>query len=450
MSDYPLEPFRIKMVEPIGLLSREERARLLEKVNYNLFFLKSSWVTIDLLTDSGTGAMSEEQWASLMRGDESYAGARSFERFEEAVKDFTGMDYVVPVHQGRAAEKIIASIFITKGDIAVANTFFDTTRANFTQAGARVLDLPTPELDDIESDYPFKGNMDIDRLRELLLREGRKVKLITMTLTNNTGGGQPASMANIKAVSELAREFKIPLLIDACRIAENAYFIKKREEDYKNKPVSQIIREIFALSDLAFMSAKKDGLANIGGFIVTNRREWVEEFNIKLVLWEGYPTYGGLSGRELETIARGLKEVTDENYLSYRVEQVSYLHLRLKELGIPLVNPPGGHAVFVDAGSFLPHVKKENFPGQALAISLYLEGGVRAVEVGSLMFGKEWEVKHELLRMAIPRRVYTRSHLDFVVDTFKKVSSRKENVRGVRIIYEPPFLRHFLARFELV
>ena len=447
---HPVEPFKIKVVEPIYFTTREEREKRIAKVHYNLFFLGSKWVTIDLLTDSGTSALSEEQWAHLMRGDEAYSGARSYERFEEAVKEFTGMPYILPVHQGRAAENIIAFNLVEKGDIAVANTFFDTTRANLEVHGAIVFDFLTKEAGDIKRDYPFKGNMDTEALRKFMKREGKRVKIIGMTMTNNTGGGQPVSMKNLKEVVDIARDNGVHLLLDACRIAENAYFIKEREEEYKDKEISEIIREIFSYFDIAYMSAKKDGLANIGGFIAVKDENLMEKFQEKLILTEGFPTYGGLSGREMETITIGLKEVIKEEYLRYRIEQVRYLARKFEDLGVTVLRPPGGNAVFVDAGEILSHIPKGNFPGQALAIVLYIEGGVRTFEAGSLTLGKRNEVKYELLRFAIPRRVYTQSHLDFVVEVFKETLKKKDKVRGVKIVYEPPYLRHFLAKFELV
>jgi tryptophanase len=447
---HPVEPFKIKVVEPIYFTTREEREKRIAEVHYNLFFLGSKWVTVDLLTDSGTSALSEEQWANLMRGDEAYSGAKSYERFKRAVEEFTGMPFVLPVHQGRAAENIIASLLIQSGDIVVANTFFDTTRANFEVRGAKVLDLPTDEAFHIEEEYPFKGNMDIEALENLIKKEGKRVKIIGMTITNNRGGGQPVSMENLRRVVEIARENNVLLLLDACRIAENAYFIKEREEGYRNKKISEIIREIFSHFDIAYMSAKKDGLANIGGFIATKDEKLMEKFYEKMVLLEGFPTYGGLSGREMETIAIGLKEVVREEYLRYRIEQVRYLAKGFENIGVKVLKPPGGHAVFVDAGALLPHIPKENFPGQALAIALYIEGGVRTFEAGSLTMGKDREAKYELLRFAIPRRVYTQSHLDYVVEVLKETLKRRDSVRGVKIIYEPPHLRHFLAKFELV
>ncbi len=450
--DYPFEPFKIKSVEPIYFTTREEREKILRDAGYNLFFVKSKYITVDLLTDSGTGSMSQFQWAALMQGDESYAGASSFERFEEAVKKYTGKRVVIPTHQGRAAEKIISHvIFSGEGErIAVSNTFFDTTRANFQYGGAKLFDLPSPDSRDIFSDKMFKGNIDLDRLEDLLKKEGNKVKIITMTVTNNTAGGQPVSIKNIKAVRELANKYGVLLHIDACRVSENSYFVKKFEDGYADKNISEIVRETLSYADIVTMSAKKDGLVNIGGFIATDDENLALKFKEMLILWEGFPTYGGLAGRDLEAIAVGLMESLDEDYLKYRISQVRYLGEGFKNAGIPVMWPTGGHAVYVEASRFLPHIKKENFPGQALVVALYLEGGIRTAEIGSLMFGQDTKVEHEFVRFAIPRRVYTRSHMDYVIDIMKKLSDTKARIKGLEIEYEPPFLRHFLVRLKPV
>ncbi len=434
MATYPFEPFIYKTVKPIPFTTRAERLRALREADFNLFKIPARQVTIDLLTDSGTGALSEEQWCSLMRGDESYACATSYERFEKSVKDFTGMRYVIPVHQGRAAERIIAETFLKSGDVVIANTLFDTTRANFEHRGALCIDIPAQ-----------KGDIDLTKLSSLLKEHGRNVKFAVMTLTNNSGGGQPASFKNISAVSRIAQKHRITFLIDSCRIAENSYFIW-RDELKRKGSVAEIVRKIYDLCDLSHMSAKKDGLANMGGFIVTNKKQFNEKMGFLAILYEGYLTYGGMSGRELETIAQGLKEVVDEKYLAYRVEQVAYLHSGLLDLGMPLISPPGGHAVYIDAAKFLPHIPKNEFPGQALSAAFYAEGGVRSVEIGSLMFGKV--AQHELVRFAIPRRVYTRSHLDYVIEVAAKIVKQKDSLRGFKIIWEPPALRHFSCKLK--
>lgn len=443
---HPFEPFRIKVTEPISLTTLEERKAILKRAHHNLFFIRSREVVVDLLTDSGTGAMSQDQWSALIRADEAYAGSRSFEAFEEAVRAFTGKRLVIPVHQGRAAEKIIAASLLEPGTVAIANTFFDTTRANFEHVGAQVVDLPTPEAADLASEYPFKGNIDLEALEEWLRRG--KVRLVVMTLTNNTGGGQPASLENVREAARLAHRHGALFMLDACRIAENAFLIKQREPGQQNRSVREILRDLFAEADLAFMSAKKDGLSNTGGFIVTDDEKLAEKMRHFLILWEGFPTYGGMARRDLEAVAVGLREVQDEAYLAYRVGQVAYLAHRFRELGAPVLWPPGGHAVYVEASRLFPQIPRDAFPGHALAVALYLEGGVRTVEIGSLMFGKK--ARWELVRFAIPRRMYTQSHLDYVAEVLREVMAKKELVQGFRITYEPPFLRHFLAHLEPV
>ena len=441
---HPLEPFRIKVTEPIFLTTLEERKEILRRAHYNLFSIRSREVIVDLLTDSGTGAMSQEQWSALIRADEAYAGSRSFEAFEEAVRAFTGKRIVIPVHQGRAAEKIIAAALLEPGTVAVANTFFDTTRANFEYAGAEVVDLPTPESADLESEYPFKGNIDLGALEDRLRRGN--VRLVVMTLTNNTGGGQPASLENVREAGRLARRYGALLMLDACRIAENAYLIQQREPGQGGRPVRGILLDLFAEADLAFMSAKKDGLSNTGGFIVTDDEKLAERMRHFLILWEGFPTYGGMARRDLEAVAVGLQEVQEEAYLAYRVGQVAYLAHRFREIGAPVLWPPGGHAVYVEASRLFPQIPRSAFPGHALAVALYLEGGVRTVEIGSLMFGEK--ARWELVRFAIPRRMYTQSHLDYVAEVLRGVLEKRDRVRGFRITHEPPFLRHFLAHLE--
>jgi tyrosine phenol-lyase len=442
-----IEPFRIKTVEPITWTTRARREELLRAAHHNLFLLEAEDVLIDLLTDSGTGAMSSEQWAAMMRGDESYAGSRSFERFRTSVQEIFGYRHVIPTHQGRAAERILFTVMCKKGDLVPNNTHFDTTRANVEFVGAKAVDLLIPEGRTPSVAHPFKGNMDVAALEALIAREGReKIPLVLLTVTNNSGGGQPVSMENAKAVSAVCHRNRIPLYFDACRFAENAYFIKTREPGYADKTPKEIARELFALGDGCTMSAKKDGMANIGGFLCTNDDLLAQQEKDLLILTEGYPTYGGLAGRDLEAIAVGLQEALSEDYLRYRIASTAYLGRNLSEAGIPIVLPPGGHAIYLDARAFLPHVPPEQFPGVALGCALYLEGGIRTVEIGGLMFGKE--AKMDLVRLAIPRRVYTQSHVDYVVEVLKDVWARREKIGGLRLTYEPPFLRHFTAHLE--
>ena len=442
-----IEPFRIKSVEPIRWTTREQRESLLRAAHYNLFLLHADDVLIDLLTDSGTGAMSTHQWAALMEGDESYAGSRSFDRFKRSVQDIFGYTHVIPTHQGRAAERILFSVMCKKGDVVPNNTHFDTTRANVEFAGAEAVDLQMPEAREPSTVLPFKGNMDVAALEALIERVGReRVPLVLLTVTNNSGGGQPVSMENAKAVSATCRKHGIPLYFDACRFAENAYFIKLRESGYGSKTPKQIAQEMFSLGDGCTMSAKKDGMANIGGFLCTNDDILARQEKDLLILTEGFPTYGGLAGRDLEAIAVGVQESLEEDYLRYRIASTAYLGDHIAEQGVPIVQPPGGHAIYIDAKAFLPHIPIEQFPGVALAAELYLEGGIRSVEIGSLMFADA--AKMELVRLAIPRRVYTQSHIDYVVEVILRVWERRALIQGLRISYEAPFLRHFSAHLE--
>ena len=439
-----IEPFRIKSVEPIRWTTRAQRENLLRAAHYNLFLLPADDVLIDLLTDSGTGAMSTHQWAGVMEGDESYAGSRSFDHFKRSVQDIFGYTHVVPTHQGRAAERILFHVMCKKGDVVPNNTHFDTTRANVESVGAEAVDLPVPEALEPGTVLPFKGNMDVAALQELIVTVGReRIPLVMLTVTNNSGGGQPVSMENARAVATLCHKHGIPLYFDACRFAENAYFIKLREPGYAAKTPKQIAQEMFSLGDGCTMSAKKDGMANIGGFLCTNDDILARQEKDLLILTEGYPTYGGLAGRDLEAVAVGLQESLDEDYLRYRIASTAYLGNHIAERGVPIVQPPGGHAIYLDAKAFLPHIPLEQFPGVALAAELYLEGGIRSVEIGSLMFASA--AKMELVRLAIPRRVYTQSHIDYVVEIILRVWERRAHIKGVRLTYEAPFLRHFTA-----
>jgi len=444
-----IEPFRIKSVEPIHWTTRSQREALLRAAHYNLFLLHADDVLIDLLTDSGTGAMSTHQWAAIMEGDESYAGSKSFDRFKNSVQDITGYRHVIPTHQGRAAERILFNVMCKKGDLVPNNTHFDTTRANVEFVGAEAVDLLLPEARHPETNLPFKGNMDVAALDELIVRVGReRVPLVMLTVTNNSGGGQPVSMANAQEVSAVCKTHGVPLYFDACRFAENSWFIKQREAGYEDKSPKEIAQEMFALGDGCTMSAKKDGMANIGGFLCTNDDILARQEKDLLILTEGYPTYGGLAGRDLEAIAVGLQESLDEDYLRYRIASTAYLGNHIAEQGVPIVQPPGGHAIYLDAKAFLSHIPVDQFPGVALATELYLEGGIRSVEIGSLMFAAA--AKMELVRLAIPRRVYTQSHIDYVVEVILGVWERRAEIKGLRLTYEAPFLRHFTAHLEPV
>jgi tryptophanase len=449
-----IEPFKIKSVEPIHLTTRAEREAKLREASWNAFLLRAEDVLIDLLTDSGTAAMSSEQWASVMRGDEAYAGSRSWFRFERAVQDIFGFRHVLPTHQGRAAERILFSTICKPGDVVPNNTHFDTTRANVEYTGAQALDLVIPEGRQPASRHPFKGNMDVAALRALIAEVGReRVPCCLLTVTNNSGGGQPVSMANVREVSAVCREHGIPLYIDACRFAENAWFIRLREPGFEHVAPLDIARELFSYADGCTMSAKKDGMANIGGFLATNDGRLAAAEKNLLILTEGFPTYGGLAGRDLDAIATGLYEALDPDYLLYRIRSTTYLGEHIAAAGVPIVQPPGGHAIYIDAAAFLPHVPPLALPGQALVAELYLEAGIRAVEIGTLMFGRrdaetgvETPGAMELVRLAIPRRVYTQSHIDYVVEAILDVWHRRETLRGFRIVEQAPWLRHFTAK----
>ena len=451
-----IEPFRIKSVEPIGMTTREERGRYIEAANYNLFRLGAETVLIDLLTDSGTSSMSANQWAAIMMGDESYAGSPSFDRFQAAVRRLMPFKYVIPTHQGRAAEKILFSVVTRSGHFVPNNTHFDTTRANIEAQGAAAVDLVIEEAARPEVEHPFKGNLDVERLETLIKEKKQKnIPLCMITITNNSGGGQPVSMENIRRTKEVCDRYGIPLFIDACRFAENAYFIKLREPGYQDKSVVEIVREMFSHADGCTMSAKKDGLANIGGWLGLNNDAWERECRNLLILTEGFPTYGGLAGRDLEAIAVGLEEVVDEEYLKYRLASIQYVGKHLIKAGVPIVRPVGGHAVYLDARAFLPHVPPLQYPGQSLTVELYLHGGIRGCEIGTVMFGRKPNGAEEpspmdLVRLAIPRRVYTQSHMDYVLEVILEVFERRAQMKGMKIIWEPPTLRHFTAKFEYV
>ncbi|MBI4446100.1 MAG: tryptophanase [Acidobacteria bacterium] len=444
-----IEPFKIKSVEPVSGTTCKQREALLQKAHFNLFQLPAEAVLIDLLTDSGTSAMSARQWAAMMEGDESYAGSRSFTLFRDCVQRIFGFKHVIPTHQGRAAERILFSVMCKKGDVVPNNTHFDTTRANIEYTGAEAVDLLIPEGRNPSLIHPFKGNMDVKALEALIDRIGaRRIPLVLLTVTNNTGGGQPVSMENVKAVHSVCCKHGIPLYFDACRYAENAYFIKLREPLYSEKKPREIAQEMFSLADGCTMSAKKDGLANIGGFLCTNDDALRQQEENLLILTEGYPTYGGLAGRDLAAIAVGLEEALDEDYLHYRIVSTSYLGTHLAQEGIPIVQPPGGHAVYIDARAFLPHISPALLPGVSLSCELYLAGGIRTVEIGTLMFAENAHM--DLVRLALPRRVYTQSHLDYVVEVVIHVWNNREKIRGMEIVYQAPFLRHFTARMKPV
>ncbi len=462
-----LEPFRIKAVESIKVTSREERESIIKNAFYNTFLIPAENVLIDLLTDSGTSAMSAKQWAAMMDGDESYAGARSFFNFEKVVSEIFGFKYILPVHQGRAAERILFSMVLSnidengryintgEGKCIPSNNHFDTTRANIEFNGAEAIDLVIEEGKKPDIIHPFKGNMDISKLKKLIKERGREnIPICMLTITNNTGGGQPVSMENIRDVSKVCKENGIPFFLDACRFAENAYFIKMREKGYENKSIIEICNEMFSYADGCTMSAKKDAFANIGGFIAMNDENWYINCRNLLIITEGYITYGGLAGRDMDAIAQGLREVIDENYLKYRIESVKYIGDLFLENDIPIIKPVGGHAVYIDAKTFLPHIPQVQFPAHSLVCELYIEGGIRAVEIGSIMFGKYDSngnmipADMELVRLAIPRRVYTKSHIEYVVEIIKEVKKKRDKIKGYKIVEEPKFLRHFTAKFK--
>ncbi|MBK5266283.1 MAG: tryptophanase [Acidimicrobiia bacterium] len=452
-----IEPFRIHTVQAIDLTDRTTRQSALERAGYNVFGLRAEEVTIDLLTDSGTGAMSAQQWAGMMLGDESYAGSRSFYRFEDTVQTITGLTEVIPTHQGRAAERILFTTMVSAGDVVPNNTHFDTTRANVEFQGAEARDLVIAEGLDPSLIHPFKGNMDVDALVATIEEVGvDRVPLVMVTVTNNSGGGQPVSMANLRAVRAVCDRYGIPFFLDACRFAENSWFIKIREEGYADKTPREIALEMFSLADGCTMSAKKDGMSNIGGFLAMNDPDLALKCRNLLILTEGFPTYGGLAGYDLEAIAQGLNEALEENYLEYRIRSTEYLAEKVSSAGLPIVLPAGGHAVYLDAAALLPHIPASQYPAQALAVALYLDGGVRGVEIGSVMFGKPQEdgseipASMELVRLAVPRRTYTQSHIDYVGEVMIDVAERAGEIRGLRITEQAPWLRHFTARFEPV
>jgi tryptophanase len=448
-----IEPFKIKVVEPLPQRTVAEREQILAAAGWNLFAVRAADVTFDFLTDSGTTAMSAAQWGAMMVADESYAGSRSFYRFEEVVRRITGYEHVVPTHQGRAAEHLLFSLLCKPGDLVPSNNHFDTTRANLEQAGVTAVDLVCAEGKDPRSEHPFKGNVDVGRLEAFLTEHPGRVPFVMTTITNNTGGGQPVSLANLRAVSAVCRRFGVPFLLDACRFAENAWFIKVREPDQRERTPREIAREAFELADGCLVSAKKDGLVNIGGFIALRDRAWVPALRSRLILTEGFPTYGGLAARDLEALAVGLEEVLEESYLAYREGVTRYVADGLARVGVPTMRPPGGHAVYVDARALLPHIPPEQFPAQALAVELFRAEGIRSCEIGSVMFGKRPDgsfvpAAMELVRLAIPRRVYTQAHMDYVLEGIGEIAERRATLRGLAIVEEPAFLRHFTARFQ--
>lgn len=449
-----IEPFRIKSVEPIRMTTVEEREKMIRAAGFNVFLLDANAVLLDFLTDSGTGAMSAAQWAGIMRGDESYAGSDSYFRFRDAVRDITGFTQVIPTHQGRAAERILFTSVCQPGDVIPNNTHFDTTRANIEFAGATALDLPCAESADLAKPGPFKGNIDLEALERVLADENVHVPLAMITVTNNSGGGQPVSMANIRGASEICRKYAVPFYLDACRFAENAYFIQQREAGYEDTPLIEIARQMFSCADGATMSAKKDGMANIGGFLALNDKALAAKERDLLILTEGFPTYGGLAGRDLDAIAVGLYEALEPDYQEYRISSTAYLGNHIAEAGVPIVQPPGGHAIYIDAAAMCPHIPALEFPGISLTVELYREAGIRAVEIGSVMFGatdpdtgERIPARSELVRLAIPRRVYTQSHVDYAVEAIINVYEKRASMVGYEITYEPPFLRHFTAQF---
>jgi tryptophanase len=456
--NFPAEPFRIKVVEPIKQTTIEQREALIQKAGYNIFLLPAEAIFIDLLTDSGTSAMSDHQWAGIMMGDESYAGSKNYYHFEKTIKDIFGYEFVIPTHQGRVAENLLFSTILTKGMVVPNNIHFDTTRANVEFNGAKALDCVIDEGYDPDSEHPFKGNIDILKLRKALKKYGHdKIPFIMITITNNSGGGQPVSIENIKAVRKVSKEYGIPLFFDAARFAENCYFIKEREKGYHDKSIAEIAKELFSLGDGCTMSAKKDGLVNIGGFLSLNDGELAQKLTNKLILIEGFPTYGGLAGRDLEAVARGLQEVLNDDYLQFRINQTRYLGQILMEHHIPIIKPIGGHAVYIDAKRFMAHIPQSQFPGQALVVEMYKHAGIRAVEIGSLMFasddpegGETVYPDLELVRLAIPRRVYTSMHMQYVAEALVEIFKKRKEIKGYEITYEAKFLRHFTAKLKPV
>lgn len=451
-----IEPFKIKSVEPIKMTTRAEREQYLQAAHFNLFGLKSEDVIIDFLTDSGTSSMSAKQWASVMTGDESYAGSPTYFKFEKAVKKLTNFQYIIPTHQGRAAEKILFSIVGGKGKLIPNNRHFDTTRANIEYTGAKAVDLVINEANDPQNLHPFKGNMDVNKLEQFINKHGvENIPLVMVTITNNSGGGQPVSIQNIREIKKVCLKYGLPLFIDACRFAENAFFIKMREEEFKHASIEDIVKELFSYADGCTMSAKKDALVNIGGWLALNDSKLAEQARNLLILTEGFPTYGGLAGRDLEAIATGLEEVIDEDYLHYRIVSTTYLGENLHKAGIPVVRPIGGHAVYIDARAMLPHIAPLQYPGQSLAVEMYLHAGIRACEIGTVMFGMqpdgtEIAADMDLVRLAIPRRVYTQSHIDYVIEALTEINENKHQLKPMKITWQPKQLRHFTARFSMV
>ncbi len=451
MPKKPIEPFRIKSIEPITLLPEAERKKKITEAGFNVFKLRAADIFIDLLTDSGTGALSQDQWAGLMIGDESYAGSRNWFHFESTIREITGMEFVLPCHQGRVAENLLFSTILTRGSYVPNNTHFDTTRANTMHKGGIAVDLPCLELDDSDSDFPFKGNMDIAGLEKLIARVGAdSIPVVVITVTNNSVGGLPVSMANIAEVKAVCKKHSIPLFFDAARFAENAFFIKRHEKGFEHRSLMSIAQEMYSYGDGVMMSAKKDGLANMGGFLAVRNPELAGKLKELLILIEGFPTYGGLNGRDMEAIARGLKEALQEDYQEYRTGQIAYLGELIREAGIPIIGPTGGHAVFIDAGRLLSHIKPEQFPAQSFTIELYKRGGIRAVEIGTLMFGGEdpntgekLRAKRELVRLAVPRRMYSNTHLEYVAEIAAAIASEKDQLHGYKIVHAPVYLRHF-------
>jgi tryptophanase len=451
-----IEPFRIKTVEPIKMTTVEERRKLIKEAHYNLFSLQSEDVLIDLLTDSGTGAMSTNQWSALMKGDESYAGSPSYYRFENAIRDLMPFKHVIPTHQGRAAEHILTFVIAEghgKGKIVPNNTHFDTTRANFEDAEIDARDLVIKEGLEPSLEHPFKGNMDLEKLEELLAAEAANIPMVEITITNNAIGGQPVSMANIRGTKAICDKYGKPLIIDSARFAENAYFIKLREPGYHDKSVKEIVREIFSHADGMTMSAKKDTFSNMGGWLALNNDQWAEKARTRLIMTEGFPTYGGLSGRDMECIATGLEEIVHEDYLQYRIRSVQYINEKLDAMGIPVMKPAGGHAIFVDAKKMLSHIPSLHYPAQALAVALYIHGGIRGVEIGSFMFGRQADGSEkpaamELVRLAMPRRVYTQAQADYLIEVFEELKNNTSDIPGLEVTWEPSSLRHFTARLR--